>query len=209
MNLSIQKMTLATTVAALALAASSALAQSIYPTEGGRTTLTLSKAFLGDVTAAGATVTTFAGPQLFQNQIAFGISTGQVNLENADAQIVHNGGFTLTAGTKQVSVDSLIATTFGVQPVVTGLVTANGHLVGRLNIFDIALGSDVKLPLAPKNGDFYLGLSWNLDPQAASEINDALGTSAFHDSAYVGYSSSLILVPLAADGVPTTTSSEK
>jgi hypothetical protein len=208
----LRNLPLAAPIAAALLFAASIPVQAattIYPTEGGRTTLTLSKTFIGDLTAAGATVTTLAGGQLDQDQAAFGISTGLINLENAEGQIVHNGGVTITAGAKQVTLDSFMLTTFGEQQYVSALVTANGHFVGRVNVFDITLASKLTLPIGPKNGDFYLGADWSLDPAGASALNDNLGVTSFHDSVYVGYSSSLVLVPLAADPATTATSSSK
>jgi hypothetical protein len=209
------KLSLAAPTAAALLFASLTPAQTtpaintIYSTEGGRTTLTLSTAFLGDISAAGATTKTSAGAQLDGNQVAFGLSTGEINLANAEGQIVHNGGITLTAGKKQVTLDSFTLTTFGDQAYVSALIIANGHFVGRMNVFDVSLPSDLKLPLVTKNGDFSLGLSWNLDPAGATALNDALGTTAFHDSVYVGHSSSLVLVPLAADAPASTTTTSK
>jgi hypothetical protein len=198
-----RKLSLAAPTAAALLLATSTLAattDSIYPTEGGRTTLTLSTAFVADITAAKATLTTVPGAQLDGNQIAFGLSTGEINLANAECQMILNGGITLTAGAKQVTLDSFILTTFGEQAYVSALVIANGRFVGRINVFDITLPSTLTLPLAPKSGDFFLaGVSWSLDPAGASALNDALGVTAFHDSVHVGYSLSLVLVPLAAD----------
>jgi hypothetical protein len=212
-NRLLRKLSLAAPAAAALLLATSTFAattNSIYPTEGGRTTLTLSKAFLAEITAAKATVSTVPGAQLDGNQIGFGLSTGEIDLANAEGQIVHNGGITLTAGAKQVTLDSFILTTFGEQAYVSALVIANGRLVGRVNVFDITLPSDLTLPIVPKSGDFFLGgLTWNLDPAGASALNEALGVTAFHDSVYVGYSLSLVLVPLAADPPATTTTTSK
>ena len=202
MNRLLRRLSLAAPTAAALLLASStfaAAADSIYPTEGGRTTLTLSKALEADITAAKATLTTVPGAQLDGDQIAFGLSTGEIDLANAQGQIVHNGGITLTAGAKQVTLDSLMLTTFGEQAYVSALVIANGRFVGRINVFDITLPSTLTLPITPKSGDFFLGASWNLDPAGATALNDGLGVTAFHDSVYVGYSLSLVLVPLAAD----------
>ncbi len=205
------KLSLAAPTAAALLFASSTFAPtvgSIYPTEGGRTTLTLSKAFLAEITAAGATATTLPGAQLDGNEIAFGISTGEINLANAEGQIVHNGGIILTARAKQATLDSFMLTTIGEQAYVSALVVANGRVMGRMNVFDITLPSDLTLPITPKSGDFFLGgVAWNLDPDGATVLNDALGVTAFHDSVYVGYSLSLVLVPLAADAPATTTTS--
>lgn len=206
----LRKPFLAAPFAAALLIASLTFAQttnSIYPTEGGRTTLTLSTAFVAEITSAGAKVTTVPGAQLDGNQIGFGLGTGEINLANAEGQFVHNGGITLTAGSKQVTLDSFMLTTFGDQDYVSALVIANGRIMGRVNVFDITLSSDLTLPIVPKSGDFFLSAGWNLDPAGTSALNDGLGTTAFHDSAYVGYSLSLVLVPLAADPPPTTTTS--
>jgi hypothetical protein len=108
---------------------------------------------------------------------------------------------------KQVTLDSFMMSTYGEQYYVSALVIANGRVMSRMNVFDITLPSDLTLPIIPKSGDFFLGgVNWNLDPVGASALNDALGTTAFHDSAYVGYSLSLVFVPLAADPPATTTS---
>jgi hypothetical protein len=211
MNRLLRKLSLAAPTAAALLFASSTFAEttnSIYPTEGGRTTLTLSVAFLGEITAAGATATTVPGAQRDGNQISFGVSAGEINLANAEGQIIHNGGITLTAGTKQVTLDSFMLTTLGEQAYVSALVIANGRFMGRINVFDVTLPSDLTLPITPRSGDFFLGgVTWNLDPAGAAALNDALGVTAFHDSVYVGYSLSLVLVPLAADPPATTTNS--
>jgi len=214
-NRLLRKLSLAAPTAGALLLASSTFAATpttIYPTEGGRTTLTLSKAFLAEITTAKATLTTVPGAQLDGNEIGFGVSTGEIDLANAQGQLVHNGGITFTAGAKagakQVTLDSFMMTTLGEQAYASALVIANGHFVGRINVFDITLPSDLTLPIVPKSGDFFLGgLSWNLDPAGASALNDALGVTAFHDSVYVGYSLSLVLVPLAADPPATTTTS--
>lgn len=204
----LRKLSLAAPLAAALLLATSTFAQStvtIYPVQGGRSTLTLSPAFLADIAAAGATVSPVSGAQIDGNQIAFGLSTGEMNLANAEGQIVHNGGITLTAGKMAVTLDAFMLSTFGEQAYVSALVVANGRVVGRLNVFDVTLPSDLALPITPKSGDFFLSVGWNLDPAGASALNEALGTTAFHDSIYVGYSLSLVLVPLAADPPATAT----
>jgi hypothetical protein len=209
-NRLLRKFALAASTAAALLFASSTFAQtanSFFPTEGGRTTLTLSSALIAEITSAGAKLSTVPGAQLDGNQVAFGLGTGEINLANAQGQIVHNGGITLTAGMKQITLDSFMLTTFGDQDYISALVIANGRIIGRINVFDITLSSDLTLPITPKSGDFFLSAGWNLDPAGASALNDALGVTAFRDSVYAGYSLSLVLVPLAADPPATTTTS--
>jgi hypothetical protein len=203
MNRVFRKLSLAAAVAAVAftLSPTFALAQKIYVVTGGRTTLTLSKAFLADLTTLGVTSTAIAGSQIDGNQIDFPITSGAVNLENAYGEILHGGGINLTAGTKQVRFDSFIVDTSGEESTVTALTIVDGKFLGRIRVFDLELPSDLTLPLDPKDGDFFLaGVKWNLDPQAAAALNDAFKTTAFENNLFIGNSLSLVLMPLTADG---------
>jgi hypothetical protein len=197
------KLSLAASIAAAALLLSpiSAQAQKIYIVDGGRTTLTLSKAALADFTKLGITPTAIAGSQLYNNQIYFPITSGAVNLDNAYGQMLHAGGINLTAGTKQVRLDSFVFSTSGEESVVTALVIVDGKFLGRIPVFDIELPSDLTLPLDPKDGNFFLaGVKWNLDPQAVAALNDAFKTTIFENNLFIGNSLSLVLMPLNADG---------
>lgn len=189
-------------VAALTLSATCAQAQGIYIVQGGRTTVTLSKAFLTDLTTLKITPTTLYSSQLFENKVFFPITSGEINLANAAGQIEHSGGIALIAGTKEVRLVSLTLTTTGEQAYITALVVANGRLIGRINLFDVELSSELKLPLVPENGDFFLsGSKLNLDPAGAAALNDAFGVKTFEDNLYVGYAGSVVFVPLEADGL--------
>jgi len=188
--------------AALTLSATCAQAQGIYIVQGGRTTVTLSDTFLADLTTLKVTPTTIYGSQLFENKVFFPITSGEINLANAAGQIEHSGGITLTAGTKEIRLSSFILTTTGEQSYITALAIANGKLVGRINLFDVELSSELKLPLVPENGDFFLsGDKLNLDPAGAAALNDAFGVKTFEDNLYVGYAGSVVFVPLEADGL--------
>jgi len=203
MNGLMKKLSFAASVvaAALTLSAACAQAQGIYIVQGGRTTVTLSNAFLTDLTALKITPTTLYSSQLYANKVFFPITSGEINLANAAGQIQHSG-ITLTAGTKEVRLASFILTTTGEQAYITALVVANGRLIGRINLFDVELSSELKLPLVPENGDFFLsGSKLNLDPAGAAALNDAFGVKTFEDNLYVGYAGSVVFVPLEADGL--------
>jgi hypothetical protein len=77
----------------------------------------------------------------------------------------------------------------------------NGRITGRVKLFDLALPSDLTLPIEPKSGDFFLaGVKWNLDPDGAAALNDAFATHVFENNLLIGDSLSLVLLPLTADG---------
>jgi len=204
MNRLMKKLPFAASVvaAAFTLSATCAQAQGIYMVQGGRTTVTLSVPFLADLTTLKITPTTIYGSQLYEDKVFFPIESGEINLANAAGQIQHSGGITLTAGTKNIRLDSFILTTTGEQSYITALAIANGKLIGRINLFAVELSSDLKLPLVPENGDFFLsGDKLNLDPAGASALNDAFGVKTFEDNLYVGYAGSVVFVPLEADGL--------
>jgi hypothetical protein len=202
MNHLLRKLTLAASIVAVAFAltATSAQAQKIYVVQGGRTTVTLSKAFLADLTALKITTTANFDSQIYLDQVFFPITSGAINLDNAAGQMLHSGGITLTAGTKQVRLESFILSTLGEQGYITALVVANGKFLGRINLFDVDFPSSLTLPIDPKSGDFFLPTNLNLDPQGASALNDAFGVKTFQDNLYMGYALSLAFVPLSADG---------
>jgi len=204
MNGLMKKLSLAASfaAAALTLTATCVHAQGIYIVQGGRTTVTLSDAFLADLTTMKITPTTIYSSQLYENKVFFPITSGEINLANAAGQIEHSGGITLTAGTKEIRLNSFILTTTGEQSYITALAVANGKFIGRINLFDVELSSDLKLPLVPENGDFFLpGSKLNLDPAGASALNYAFGVKTFEDNLYVGYAGSVVFVPLSADGL--------
>jgi len=204
MNGLMKKLSVAASVfaVALTLSATRAEAQGIYMVQGGRTTVTLSNAFLADLTTLKITPTTIYSSQLYENKVFFPITSGDINLANAAGQIVHSGGIALTAGTKEIRLDSFILTTTGEQSYITALAVANGKFIGRINLFDVELSSDLKFPLVPENGDFFLsGSKLNLDPAGAAALNDAFDVKTFEDNLYIGYAGSVVFVPLGADGL--------
>ena len=202
MNRLLNRLTLtALAVLALTTCVTTAKAQGIYTVQGGRTTVTLSKGFLGDLTTLKIVPTALYGSQVYENQVFFPITAGEINLANAEGQILHSGGIFLTSATKEVRLQSFILTTTGEQAYITAIVVANGKLVGRINLFDVELPSTLKLPLDPHSGDVFLsGLKLTLDPAGAAALNDAFGVKTFADSSYIGYALSLGFVPLSADG---------
>jgi len=205
MNRLLKKLTLAGVAVALAFTTCATFAQRIYTVQGGRTTVTLSNAFLADLADLAAlkiTPTAMYGSQLYANQVFFPIAGGEISLDTAGGQILHSGGILLTAGTKQVRPQSFILTTNGEQPYISALVVANDKLIGRINLFDVELPSTLTLPIVPHSGDLFLsGLKLNLDPAGAAALNDGLGVKTFEDNLYMGYALSLALVPDSADTV--------
>jgi hypothetical protein len=66
-------------------------------------------------------------------------------------------------------------------PGLTGLVIANGAVVGRIRLFDIALPAGITLPLRPMAGRFFDldGARLTLNSGAATALNGVFGINAF------------------------------
>jgi hypothetical protein len=204
MNRVTHKLSVAALVATMTIAFAStfASAQQIFVVGGGRTTLTISTAFLSDLIKIGATPSAVAGSELDGNQIFFPLSIGSINLENAAGEFLHTGGMTLTTAKTQVRMTGFLLNTIGEDHYITGLVEVNDRFLGRVKLFDITLPSDLQLPIVPKVGDFFLGgVKWNLDPDGAAALNYAFGTDVFNNNLFIGDSLSLVFTPLTADGV--------
>ncbi len=81
MNRLLNRLTLtALAVLALTTCVTTAKAQGIYTVQGGRTTVTLSKGFLGDLTTLKIVPTALYGSQVYENQVFFPITAGEINL---------------------------------------------------------------------------------------------------------------------------------
>ena len=186
--------------AAVTLSATLAHAQDIYPVEGGRTTVTLTKSFIDTLANLNIVPAAAVTSQLYDGAIDFPITSGAISLKTAEGQILHSGGINLTDGTRVVRLDSFVYNLLSDKPYVTALVVVDGKFVGRIKLFDIMLPTDLALPIAPKSGDFFLsGVKLTLDEEAVTALNGAFATKNFKAGADAGFSLSLVFVPLSAD----------
>jgi hypothetical protein len=185
---------------AVTLSATLAQAQDIYPVEGGRTTVTLTKGFIDTLANLNIVPTAAVTSQLYDGAIDFPITSGAISLKTAAGQILHSGGINLTDGNRAVRLDSFVFNLLSDKPFVTALVAVDGTFVGRIKLFDITLPTTLTRPIAPKSGDFFLsGVKLTLDEEAATALNGAFATKNFKTGADAGYSLSLVFVPLSAD----------
>lgn len=167
-------------MAVLALACT-AFAQETKIVESGETTVALSSGFLNALQSLGVTPGVISPTQLNGTTMNFPINGGALDLKTALGNIGHSGGLTLSAGGTVVSIENFTIDTTGKSPVITGLVVANGTLVGRITLFDIALPGNFKLPLTQYRSVLIdlQGVTVTLDGAAANALNQAFNTSAF------------------------------
>lgn len=176
-----------TLVLALAFT-TSAFAQNTKITESGETTVDLATSFLSALQSLGVTPGVIGPTQLNGVKVNFPITSGAIDLDTALGNIDHSGGLTLTAGSTVVSIQNFIIDTTGSAPVITGLASVNGALVGRIPLFDLTLPSNFSLPL--KLTDSVLlnlcSVGVTLDATAAKTLNKVFGITALKGGLAIG-----------------------
>ena len=193
----ISRLSLATPLVALAMLASStnAAAQKTETIEGGRTTVALASSFVSALGSLGVTPGTVSPTRLSDGSVNFPVTGGAIDLDTAASQIVHSGGLTLTAGQTKVTLQSFIIDTTSA-PVLTGLVSVNGKLLGRLPLFDLALPNGITLPLKPRDGQLTVkNVGVTLNSAAAGALNSVFHVSAFKGGFGIGTAKVVINLP--------------
>jgi hypothetical protein len=151
-----------------------------FITARGQTAVALSPGFLAALSGASIAPSAIRPGQLDafagQTYAVFPITTGQVDTVSRTGEIDHAGGLTLTAGSKVVQLTSFAIDIYsGAAPVLTGLVSANGSLLGRVPLFDLSLAG------AQIGDQFDLltiaNVTLTLDPVATGALNSVFGIS--------------------------------
>ncbi len=165
---------------ALCLPAASSFAAPTVNTVAGDTRVALSADFTGALQTLGVAVAPSFPARISSGNAIFPIPTGEVDLETAKGEVVHNGGLNLSAGGLTVNLSSFVIDTSGDKPVLTGLVKANDSLVARIVLFDLALGSAPQVEQNRLYGNLRIGdVAVTLSAEAAGALNDAFGVTAF------------------------------
>jgi hypothetical protein len=177
------------------IATSGALAQKTETVEGGRTTVTLADSFVSALGSLGVTPGTVSPTELRGAKVNFPITGGAIDLDTGSGQILHSGGLKLTAGNNEVKLQSFIIDTTSSQPVITGLVVANGKLVGRLPLFNLTPASGTTLPLTPSYGVLEAkGIGVTLTATAATALNEVFGITALAGGLEIGTADGLAIL---------------
>lgn len=172
----------------LALSFTAALHAQTYTVESGKTSVTLSSGFVSALKTLGVTPGTI-GPTTISNWVAtFPAVAGAVDVNNLKGQILHSGGLTLADPKARVRLQSFIIDTTGSSPVITGLVTVNGIIMGRMSLFNVHLPSGITFPLKPTNGDMLAlsNVTLTLNSAAADALNKVFSVSAFSGGLKIG-----------------------
>jgi hypothetical protein len=127
----------------LALNAATAAAAPTETPAGGNTSVQLAPSFLAALTSLKVTPAAIAPGKIVSRSkgvfASFPITTGEIDVGTLKAEIDHAGGLSLTAGGAHVQLTAFVIDLTGTTPVLTGLVTVNGSLLGRFPLFDLDL----------------------------------------------------------------------
>jgi hypothetical protein len=153
----------------------------------GETKVQLSGDFVSALGNLGVAPGTVFPTRLKHGTVNFPIVAGAVDLTNAKRELIHSGGLTLTAGKTKVQLQSFTIDTTVAQPVITGIVSVNGKLLGRLPLFNLEFPSNLMLPLVPRGGWITLTeVGVKLSGTAAGALNSVFNVNAFTEGFNIG-----------------------
>ena len=144
----------------------------------GATTVQFSNDFVGALTSLNIGVGRITPGPIIRRSASFPITSGSLDLSTLRGEILHSGGLKLYRGATSVKLESFIIDTTGDGIVLTGMVSANGTIVGRVPLFDLTLPTSDDL-FAGANIVTLNGVSVTLRPEAAGALNAVFETEAF------------------------------
>jgi hypothetical protein len=149
---------------------------------GGTTRVVLSTELLAALTALSVTPDRIKPGKLKNGIVSYPIEAGAIDLEDLRGDIFHSGGISFTAGETVVELRNFLIDTQAA-PVLTGLVSVNGDLVGRVDLFDLDLG---EAPQIRGRRIVIEGVDVTLTDDAAVALNDIFNVVAFEEGLLVG-----------------------
>ena len=192
----LSKLSVATPLLAAALLMPSmSYAQNSKIVESGSTVVTLSHDFAMALDDLGVSQGSIRPTEHESYNVNFPVIGGAVDLTTGNAEILHSGGMTFKGGGTEVDLSSFIIDTANQMPVISGLITVNHQLMGRVKLFDVTLPAGATLPLKATNGRIaYSGLVVTLDPAAAAALNQAWRVSVFKAGFDIGTAKVVVYV---------------
>ncbi|NJR65651.1 MAG: hypothetical protein HC772_10520 [Leptolyngbyaceae cyanobacterium CRU_2_3] len=145
----------------------------------GKTSVDFSDGFVDALGSLKVRASGFGSTKIKNGVADFLITGGATDLDTTKVEILHAGGLTLKAGQTKVNLTDFSISNLGDQTVLTGAVTVNNNLVGRVSLFDLEIGS-VATSAARKRTNLDLkDVNVSLTSGAADTLNQVFGVSAF------------------------------
>ncbi|HMQ02347.1 MAG TPA: hypothetical protein PKD26_00325 [Pyrinomonadaceae bacterium] len=152
---------------------------------GGATGVRFSSGFLGAAASLGLTVSPIsaAGVRGGAN-VSFPITWGTVDGATLRGEIMHSRFLQFEKGSAAVKIEGFIIDTTGPQPLINGLASANGSVIGRIPLFDLDL-SNATISQAGSVLQIS-GVRITLRSEAAGALNSVFSTNAFVEGFDIG-----------------------
>jgi len=159
-----------------ALGAQPLLAAPTSALVNGSTSVQLSSDFVTALTSLNVTPASLRNATLSNGVASFPISGGAIDLGAVSTEIIHQGGLSLSANGTVVELTDFLISNLNGTPVLTGLVTVNEGLLGRVPLFALGLAGG---PLAAGRLVTLRNVDVTLTPEAATALNQVFGVTAF------------------------------
>ncbi len=182
-------------VAAMVALSSPAFARPTRDIRGGTTAVRLNPVVLSALTANRITPSVLADTTLVNGVAVFPATSGAVDLGNVELEVGHTGGLRFVRGNTSVVLSDFVISTLDETPQLTGLVTVNGKLVGRVPLFNLGLPR-LTAPLRPSvTNRLTIGnVQVRLSAVAATTLNDLFRTTAFSPNLQLGTATVSVVV---------------
>lgn len=149
-------------------------------TDRGITSVKLAPSFLSALGSLGGKPGTVEPGRLVARNgdtlAVFPITDGALDLGTVKGEVDHAGGLSLTAGKTEVDLTAFAIEIYpNATPVLTGLVTVDGHFVGRLPLFDLSLSHASVAKYDDRLVVKEVGVA--LNPAAAAALSKVLQTN--------------------------------
>lgn len=115
---------------------------------------------------------------------SFPITGATIDGTTLRGEILHSSGLIFERGSTAVKIERFAIDTTGAQPIITGLASANGSVVGRIPLFNL----DLSNAQVSASGQFIsiAGVGVTLRQEAAGALNAVFETDAFVEGFNIG-----------------------
>jgi hypothetical protein len=155
---------------------------------GGQTSVNLSGGFRTALGTLGIRLGRITPARVVNTRATFPIADGLLDLSTGRGEIYHTGGLRLTKNNTQLKLQNFIIDTTGQTPVLTGLASVNGQVVGRIPLFNLQLPADGADDFSIRFVNIR-NVGVTLRPEAAQALNQVFNTTAFTPGFNIGTAS--------------------
>lgn len=152
----------------------------------GETSVTFSDDLVNALGALNLEATGFGSTVITDGIADFLITGGAAELDRTKVEIVHGGGLTFSSADTTVNLTDFVISTLDEGAVLTGLVTVNGDLLNRVDLFDLKVGTVAASPDKDQVDLDLEDVTLSLTSDAATALNQVFGVTNFTTGFNVG-----------------------